>query len=286
MWAMWISRLACLCLAALMLTSLTPAEASAQNIDLARKAFEQGNFAEAAALARPLATPESLALAARAGLAQGDFVAPSSTRRQTFLEAESDARAAIARDPQNVEGHLYLALALGFLGRLDGSLAAHFAGYAEEARKHIDQALLLDPGSAWAYALSGGWNLEIVRDGGMLGETLYGASLDKGVAAYRRALEIESGNAAIAYQYALQLLALGGSLNRAEAQHALAIALKPKPEDAVEKLARRRAQRLKLALDTHDDTATRAILREQLGQPAPSPSQQGLRPGRAIGSPR
>jgi tetratricopeptide (TPR) repeat protein len=266
------------------------ASASAPDMIAARAAFERGDFAEAATLARPLSTPEGLSLAARAALAEGDFVSSPPERRRTFLQAETDARAAIARDPQNIEGHLYLALALGFLGRMDGSLAAHFAGYAEEARKHIDRALVLDPESAWANALSGGWNLEIVRDGGMLGETIYGASLDKGLAAYRRALEIEPGNAAIAYQYALQLLALGGAPHRAEVLRALSRALKPKPEDAVEILARRRAQRLKLALDTHDDVAVKGILREQLGAPASAPPRSDLRPGGVrtpvIGSPR
>jgi tetratricopeptide (TPR) repeat protein len=287
---MWIARfcLVGLCLVALALMSIMPAAAS--DLEAARAAFARGDFAETAALARPLATTESLTLAARAGLAEGDFVAPPSARRQLFLQAESDARAAIARNPQNTEGHLYLALALGFLGRMDGSIAAHFAGYAEEARAHIDRALFLDPDSAWAHALSGGWNLEIVRDGGMVGETIYGASLDKGVAAYRRALELESGNTAIAYQYALQLLALGGAPHRAEALRALANALKPKSENAVELLARRRAQRLKLALDTHDDTALKGILRDQLGELASIPAQSGLRPGAArglvTGSPR
>jgi tetratricopeptide (TPR) repeat protein len=265
--------------------------AAVQEIEAARSAFARGDFAQAATLGRALATAEGSALAARAALAEGDFIASPSSRRNIFQQAEADARAAIARDPQNPEGHLYLALALGFLGRMDGSIAAHFAGYAEEARRHIDLALALDPESAWAHALSGGWNLEIVRDGGMIGETLYGASLDKGMAAYRRALELESGNAAIAYQYALQLLALGGAAHRAEALRELATALKPKAEDAVELLARRRAQRLKLALDTHDDVALKNILRAQLGEPASNLAvQKGLRTGGmrglATGSPR
>ncbi len=271
-----------------------PVSAALQGIDAARAAFTRGDFVEAIAAARLLGTAQGAALAARAGLAQGDFIASPSTRRSVFQQAEMDARLAIARDPQNPEGHLYLALALGFLGRMDGTLAAHFAGYAEEARQHIDRALALAPQSAWAHALSGGWNLEIVRDGGMLGETLYGASLDKGVAAYRRALELEGDNTAIAYQYALQLLALGGAPRRAEALRELASALKPQPEDAaaedaVELLARRRAQRLKLALDTHDDVALKDILRTQLGEPS-SDRAPGLRTGGvsrpATGSPR
>jgi tetratricopeptide (TPR) repeat protein len=270
-----------------------PVATTVQGIDAARAAFTRGDFVEAIAVARLVGTAQGAALAARAGLAQGDFIASPATRRSIFQQAEMDARLAIARDPQDPEGHLYLALALGFLGRLDGTLAAHFAGYAEEARQHIDRALALAPESAWAHALSGGWNLEIVRDGGMLGETLYGASLDKGIAAYRRALELEGGNTAIAYQYALQLLALGGAPHRAEALRELANALKTRPEDAapedaVEVLARRRAQRLKLALDTHDDLTLKNILRVQLGEPS-SVGVPGLRTGGVsapTGSPR
>lgn len=237
----------------------------AGDLDAARAAFAEGDFDKAARTARALPSSAAAALAARAALAEGDFEAAPGQRREIFVAAERDARRAVQKDPDNPEGHLYLALALGFLGRLDGSLAAHFAGYAKEARFHIDRALALDPDSAWGHALDGGWNLEIVRDGGMMGETLYGASFDKGRAAYRHALELEPDNTAIAYQYALQLLGAGGASNRSEAYRALVRSLTPKEEDAVGQMARRRAQRLKLALDTHDDLTLKSILREGLG---------------------
>lgn len=233
-----------------------------------REIFSLGDFSKAAEEARKIDVPGAAALAARAALAEGDFDTDVKNRRDVFVAAERDARRAIARDPRDPEGHLYLALALGFLGRMDGSLTAHFAGYADEARTHIDLALALDPQSAWAYALDGGWNLEISRDGGLLGEHLYGASPEKGMASYRKALSLEPGNTAIAYQYALQLLAIGGATHRAEAHRVLARSLGTKPtdrEDAVELLARYRAQRLKLAMDTHDELTLKFILREALG---------------------
>ncbi|HEX7777395.1 MAG TPA: hypothetical protein VF449_12790 [Parvibaculum sp.] len=259
--------------------------AAAQGLDAARTAFAQGAFLDAAALARPLGTSDGAALAARAELAQGDFLATSATRRSNFEQAEKDARTAIALDPNNPEGHLYLALALGFLGRMDGSIAAHFAGYAAEARAHIDKALALAPDSPWPHALSGGWNLEIVHDGGMLGETLYGASLEKGCADYARALEIDPRNTAIAYQYALQLSAMGTSQRRAQATRVLGIALQSAPGNALEVLSRRRAQRLKLVLDTHDDVGLKAIIRDQLGTPAQI-NGGSLHPLGADGAPR
>ncbi|MES1989325.1 MAG: hypothetical protein V4441_00035 [Pseudomonadota bacterium] len=239
--------------------------AFADELDAAHAAFTSGDFIAAARLARDEDNADAFALAARAELVQGDFIAAPKDRYALFVDAEADARRAVALAPDKADGHLYLALALGFIGRLDGYIAAHFAGLAHDARSHIDRALVLEPDNAWGHALDGGWNLEIVRGGGIIGETIYGASFDKGVAAYRRALELEPGNAAIAYQFALQLLGANAFSYRDEAYRALVHALKPKDENAAEKLARGRAQRLKLALDMRDTLALKAILREGLG---------------------
>ena len=253
---------------------------SSISIEQARELFENGDFLRAAAVARQCNVPGADALAARAALSEGDFHGTPDTRREIFLEAEADARRAIARDPTDPEGHLYLALALGFLGRVEGTLVAHFAGYAEEARKEIDEALKLDPQSAWAHALDGGWNLEIARDGGLLGEQLYGASPEKGIAAFRKALALQPGNAAIAYQFALQLLAMGGAQHRAEALRVLVRSLEPEEGNAVQRLAQQRVRRLKLALDTHDDLAMKFILREALGTYADAQTKKpGVLPG-------
>ncbi len=284
------SLFAILHVAAFMTLQSFVAHAAAQGMEAARTAFAQGSFLTAAEIARPLGTPEGAALAARSELAQGDFLAPPSKRRESFERAEKDARELIALDPKNPEGHLYLALALGFLGRMEGGIAAHFAGYAAEARVHIDKALALAPENAWAHALSGGWNLEIVHDGGLIGETIYGASLEKGCADYARALELDPGNTAIAYQDALQLSTMGNVRRRAEAIRVLGVALQSTPGDALEVLSRRRAQRLKLVLDTHDDVGLRTIIRDQLGPPAggalvPAKSDR-FHPLGAAGSPR
>lgn len=247
------------------LLGLQTLPAFSDELQPAREAFTSGDFLTAARLAHDGESAEAYGLAARAELAQGDFVAPPSDRRALFANAEADARHAVALAPDEAAGHLYLALALGFKGRIEGNIAAHFAGLAHDARSHIDRALELEPNNAWGHALDGGWNLEIVRGGGLLGETLYGASFDKGVAAYRRALKLEPRNAAIAYQFALQLLGADQSAYRDEAYRVLVPALKPKDENAVERLARRRAQRLKLALETRDMLALKVILREGLG---------------------
>jgi len=268
-------RFSLVLLLVVVLPASCPAWASSP-LDAAHEAFVQGRFREAAERAHGAGSAEGEALAARAELAYGDFVAEGGSRRADFEQAAKSARAAIALDPKNAEGHLYLALALGFLGRMDGSVAAHFAGYAEEARKHIDEALELAPTNPWANALLGGWNLEIVHDGGALGETIYGASSEKGIAAYNYALALDPGNVAIAYQYALQLLAMGGAWERAEARQVLESALRSDPSDAFQRFAQHRAERMKFALEAHDDGALKAILREQLGLAA-----EPIRPSRS-----
>ena len=255
--------------------------AFSDDLEAARAAFVAGDFLTAARLAHEEDSADAYALAARAELAQGDFLAAAKDRRALFVDAEADARRVVALAPDEAAGHLYLALALGFKGRIDGNIAAHFSGMAHDARSHIDRALALEPDNAWGHALDGGWNLEIVRGGGLLGETLYGASFDKGIAAYRRALELEPQNTAIAYQFALQLLGAKATAYRDEAYRVLVQALKPKEETAVEHLARRRAQRLKLALDTHDALALKMILREGLGTGAGvTEPQPALSPGK------
>lgn len=269
----------------LMLTLAFPAVAS-ERFEAALDACARGEFREAAQMARGLGTSEGMALAARAVLAEGDYLAPRSSRRAAFEQAAQHARDAVALDPRNPEGHLYLAVALGFLGRIDGSIVAHFAGYADEARDHIDRALAIAPANPWANALLGGWHLEIVRNGGLLGESLYGASFEKGISAYKRALTLDAGNAAIAYQYALQLAAFGGR-HRVEARRVLAHALRSRPNDASEILAYRRAEALMSVLDRRDEARLHGILRDRLGISA-GPVRSAERPGsgRSIGSPR
>lgn len=261
---MYCSRL---CLPLMLLLLVAPPAFAGVPLVAAREAFAQGDFRRAATLAHEAGAAEGEALAARAELADGDFVEHGEASHEDFRQAAKSARAALQLDPDNVEGHLYLALALGFLGRLEGSVAAHFAGYPEEARKHIDRALELAPTDPWANALLGGWNLEIVNDGGVLAETIYGASREKGIAAYNYALALDPGNPAIAYQYALQLVAMGGAWPRAEAYQVLKTSLRAEPADAFQRFAWQRAEQMMLALESHDDVALRAIMKDRLSAP-------------------
>lgn len=231
----------------------------------AETAFNAGDYANAVRLGRAIDSAESRTMAAWAELVEGEFLAPPNERMAKFQAAEADARRAIELAPADPDGHIARAVALGFIGRREGGLAAHVAGRAAAARREIDVALALAPGNPWAHALLGGWNLEIVSDGGAVAAWIYGATVEQGIAAYARARALDPANGQIAYQYALELLALGDDARRSEAARLLdGIAARP-PADALGVLIRDRAAAIAAALAARDETALSDLLRNELG---------------------
>lgn len=244
----------------------------------AQSAFDAGFFARAAALARRLHTGEGYALASRAEMVRGEFGEDeNAARRARFEVALADARLAVARDPARPEAHLAVAVALGLLARSQGGIVAHFEGLGTEARGHIDTAMKLNESNAWAHAALGGWHLEIAYAGGPLGRAIYGASVERGIAAYDRALALDPGNMSIEYQYAFQLAGLGGTDNLARASSLLGAIVAREPRTALEKLLAGSASELKRALDRGDKQAVQRIVALRLGRAAAGPADP--RPG-------
>lgn len=234
-------------------------------VQQADRAFREGDFLRAVRLGLAAGNARGSALAAWAELAQGKFVAPTSERMADIRQAEKDARRALALDSQEVDGHLALVVALGLIGRQEGFLAAHFDGLASEARQHIDRALALAPANPWANALLGGWNLEILANGGVIGGDIYGASVEQGMNAYARALALDPDNSQIAYQYAVELLALDNPNHKSMAHRLLAGIVSRPAGDAVDDVVRSRAFSVMSALDAHDDAQVAGLVKDELG---------------------
>lgn len=259
---------------------LPPAHAVDHSLATAQSEFDAGRFAEAAVLARKLRTAKGDALASRAEAVRGEFMAEGEERLRRFQIALADGRRSLSRDPALPEAHLAIAVALGLVARSEGGVKAHFQGLGAEAREHIDEALALDDGNAWAHAALGGWHLEIVYEGGLLGATIYDASDVAGIAAYERALELDPGNISIAWQYAFQLAGLGGIENRARAAQLLDGIVSRGPADALEEILYSSAKELKQALDGNDRTEIARLVAESLGRrgvPASPASQNRTR---------
>ena len=89
---------------------------------------------------------------------------------ECLKRAEDAARRAIAGDPKQPDGHIYLAAALGYRGAHHRRSSRRSPnGYASKAKTRTRRGAADDPNDAWALAALGGWHIEIVRGAGGTG---------------------------------------------------------------------------------------------------------------------
>lgn len=211
----------------------------------AERLYHQGRFEEAADLGRAAGSADGHALAAKATLVKAAHLAPEDERTELFGRAAGDARNALARDPDHVDAHLQLAIALGYIGKQHGPITAHRDGYAREAKEHIDRAMGLAPDHAWTHGVLGIWHLQVVRHGGSaLAEDLYAASTEKGRDHCARAKALAPGELALRYGCALSLLELDAEAFGEAAAEELKRVVRAPADDAAERLVQNEARRL------------------------------------------
>lgn len=262
------------------LFAASPLGALERGLAEAQSAFDAGNFAHAAALARKLRSAKGDALASRAEMVRGEFLSTGDERLRRFNAGLADARRAVARGPGVPEAHLAVAVGLGLVSRSMGGIKAHFEGWGSEARDHIDRALAINEDNAWAHAALGGWHLEIVHEGGVIGAAIYGASVRDGIDAYERALILDPDNVSIAWQYAFQLAGLDGETNRARAEELLGRLLAREPRTALETILRKSATPLRDALHRNDRREVVRLVATGLGRRAVSAPHGVPAPGK------
>ena len=205
--------------------------------------FEKGDYLAAAKAGAAEGNASSFALAARATLA--DATMRDAPCMECLQNAERLARQAIAADPGNMEGHIHLAVSLGYQARIIGPIRARFARFPEQAKEEIETALRLAPDNHWALSAAGGFNIEVVRSGGrLLGNFFYGASFENGVAYFHKAIAADPENPLIKLQYALALTGYAFDARRAEIAAVLDSSAKAKPGNVYEEAMRQRAGRL------------------------------------------
>ena len=253
-------RLRAAVFAALLLAA--PAHAAPSAYDL----YVAGKFADAMKAGEASNNALGFVTAARAALADAQ------TRADPCLDclkrAEDDARKAIALDNSIADAHVYLAVAMGYEARIVGPVWARAHNYPGHAKDELDMALRLNPKDGWALAALGGWNIEIVRTGGArLADWFYGASVDKGMAAFSAAFKNAPDNLSIRYQYALSLSGFDADTYRKEIDDALARVSRLKPATAYEITAKVRAAELAALLKRNDRAAFDARVRHYQGYP-------------------
>ena len=228
--------------------------------------YEQGKYDDAIAAGIAQNDGAGYATAARAALAAETM--RSAPCLECLKRAEAYARKAVALDPKNPDGHVFLAVALGREGRLVGAFTVISQGFATQAKDHLDAALAADPDNAFAWAALGGWNIEIVHKGGpRLAKMIYGATRESGYAAFDKAFSLAPGNVALRYQYALTLSAYNAPAFRTKIVDALERAEKGKPNGVYEIFVQKRAKELLGALSQGDMQAYVALVSRDQGNP-------------------
>lgn len=219
-------------LAALALALLALAPAAAQEFT-PLQLYQAGKYDEAIKAGLAANDADGFAVAARAELAEEMMREPPCL--ECLKRAESYARKAIAADPKQAEGRIYLAAALGYQARIIGMMAAKFKGYAEESKSNLDAALANHPDDPWTLAAMGGWNIAVVQGGGAtLADWLYDASVEQGLKDFAKAIAADPQNIVIRFQYALSLSAYDRKTYAKEIKAALEATVTGKPRTAYE----------------------------------------------------
>jgi len=220
--------------------------------------------------------------AIRAGLAENnengfDVAARAALAEETLRDspclrclklAETYARRAIAAGGKMPESYVYLAAALGHEARIVGPIRARLANYPEDAKDALDTAQRVRPNFSWTLAALGGWNIEVVRTGGaLLGDLLYDAGFERGVAYFKRAVAAEPSNLVIHFQFALALTAYDLDAQRSIVASELAAAASGTPSSAYDAAIKQRAGTLKEILAKGDDDGVLALVHKYQGYP-------------------
>ncbi len=239
----------------------------AQDAAAAFERYRMGDYEGAITTGEAAKTGAGLAVAARAAFAEAnlrDMPCLSCLKR-----VEDLARRSIMLDVSRPEAFVYLAAALGYESRIIGYVRASLEHYPEMAKQAVDHALADDPNDAWSLAAFGGWHIEIVHDAGsFLARNLFGARVDLGEDAFRRAFAADPGNLVIRLQYTLSMSSFDLNRYRSEIANQLSAIAMLEPRTAYEVVMKQRAARLLDLLKSDRQADYRALVRQYQGYPA------------------
>jgi hypothetical protein len=154
---------------------------------------------------------------------------------------------------------------LGLESRITGLM--HATRAATEAKDQLDIALKDDPRHAYAMAAMGGWNIEVVKEGGAIAAALFGAGEKDGLSWFDRAAAAAPGNVAVRYQIGLSLSGYKPDRFRDRIKQEFDATIHGAPQTAYEKAMQARATEMLALLNGGDIRALAAKVREFQGYP-------------------
>ena len=150
----------------LLAASVAGAQTAATHVALGDKEYVAMNAPAAlkhyeAAIAEDPKNYEALWKASRSAVDMGSFEKNDEMRGVYFRNAELYARAAVAVNPSDAEGHFNLARALGKNALTQGPKAR--IKYANDVRAHALECLKINPKQPGCLHVMGMWNAEVMR---------------------------------------------------------------------------------------------------------------------------
>ena len=229
---------------------LTAGVAAAQTIEDAVTAHFEGRFLAAADLGEAIDTSEGYALAAQSLTIYGHHLATTKAEQQAVLLRAMDlGERAVELDDTNPFAHQALAHAMGRYAETLPIIQALRDGYAEKTMASMKRGLTIDPDYVYGHLAVGSWHAKIIDAAGLLAAVIYGASEDRALDHYRRAIELAPDNVIVMAGFAIGLLQLDAPGFRDQAEELLArIEAAPK-EAAFERLLHREVLEYFAALD-------------------------------------
>jgi len=114
-----------------------------------------------------------------------------------IASAVEHARAAVKAAPEEAQGHVWLAVALGRQSLREGSKTK--LALSKEIKAEVDRAISLDPGIGRAWHIIAVWNMKIadlnsferMAANAVLGGVPKGATRENAEAAFKKAIELE-----------------------------------------------------------------------------------------------
>ncbi|MBL4617132.1 MAG: hypothetical protein JKY46_05510 [Robiginitomaculum sp.] len=144
-------------------------------------------------------------------------------------KAQQAALRALSLQPKAVQPRYSLIAVIGYRARSKSLFTGLRKKWASKGRKLIDETLLLEPDNPWSHAMSGNWNLEILRRTSKRRAKLVGASIKGGLDGCSKALALAPDNTHITAQCGLALLIVEDPALDALGLQALEMAAKAVP---------------------------------------------------------
>ncbi|QKK02800.1 MAG: hypothetical protein HND55_09175 [Pseudomonadota bacterium] len=199
--------------------------------------FHAGNFAAAVEQAETLGAAGHAVANKASGIYADYLEEDEAIKIEIYRQGIERAEAAIAEFPDDANAHYFRAFLLGRYSQSISVAKALAQGIGGRVRQSLETALQLAPEHAEAHTAMGLYHAEIIdKVGKMVGRMTYGASADRAMEHFERALELtpEAPIAHIEYGNGLYLLFGDKRLDESNAAYERAAAIEP--IDAMQKL--------------------------------------------------